>query len=242
MGIAASEGVMYVEVVDDGNALRQSPLIKAVISDVDGTFLDMWEIMHKFASRILGKKISSDRWDSHITDYGVTPSEWKEIVALVGPASISCRNFNLQMSALVGSEIASCEFFTGAVEVVRRIASKGIPMGIATSVERESDEEKIKRHGAVFSLFRVTITRSDVRNRKPHPESFQRAARALDSVPENTLVFENDEWCLAQAAGVGFATALFLGRREKAEGRYDHVLKRWREFSEGAFTWQTDGV
>lgn len=79
----------------------------------------------------------------------------------------------------------------GADDITRLIASKGIPMAIATSSRRESVMKKKKLHEDMFNRMNVIVCGDDVVNGKPAPDIFILAASRLGVSPENCVVFED---------------------------------------------------
>jgi pseudouridine 5'-phosphatase len=94
----------------------------------------------------------------------------------------------------------------GAEAFTRALASRGVPLAVATSSERELFELKTRDHGEWFSVFRAVVVGDDprVKKGKPAPDVFLVAAAELGARPEDCVVFEDAPAGLdaAHAAGM----------------------------------------
>jgi beta-phosphoglucomutase len=79
---------------------------------------------------------------------------------------------------------------SSAAQLVKLLADNQIPVGIVTGAQRD-DVLAVLDGSATGELVSVLIAEEDVRNGKPHPEGFLTAARMLDRVPGDVLVFED---------------------------------------------------
>jgi len=92
----------------------------------------------------------------------------------------------------------------GAESFVRALSMRGIPMAVATSTERPLYEIKVTSH-EWFSLFRAVVCGDDpsVFARKPAPDIFLAAARALGAAPEQCVVIEDSPAGVEAALAAG---------------------------------------
>ncbi len=88
----------------------------------------------------------------------------------------------------------------GVVEAIRDLASRQVPMAVATSSARPEVEPVLIRLG-IANIFQSICTVEDVTHPKPHPEIYQLAAMRLGVSPGDCLAFEDS------IAGVGSARA-----------------------------------
>jgi|SRR5829696_3491343 len=77
-----------------------------------------------------------------------------------------------------------------AAQLVKLSADNQIPVGIVTGAQRD-DVLAVLDGSPTGELVSVLIAEEDVRNGKPHPEGFLAAARILDRLPSDVLVFED---------------------------------------------------
>lgn len=95
----------------------------------------------------------------------------------------------------------------GARELLGFLKSAGIPRAVATSAQRDSARRSLER-GGVLHLFDAVVTRSDVSQGKPHPESFLRAAELLKARPAHCLAVEDSYLGVRAASAAGMATVM----------------------------------
>ena len=85
----------------------------------------------------------------------------------------------------------------------------------------------------IYDLFTVTVTGSDVRNGKPHPEPFMRCLRKLKINAHQAIVIENAPLGIASAMDAGLKclaleTSLASAYLKRANGIY----RTFKELSE----------
>lgn len=163
-----------------------------VLFDLDGVLLDTEELYTQATQAIVGR-------------YGKT-YDWSLKQHLLGrDARIGAATLMEMLEIpMTGDEYLALqrpileELFTrapampGAEEFVRELAAREVAMAVATSTERNLYDLKVSPH-TWFSLFRAVICGDDpnVRARKPAPDIFLAAARALGAEPEQCVVIED---------------------------------------------------
>jgi pyrophosphatase PpaX len=100
--------------------------------------------------------------------------------------------------------------FPGAVEVVREVHDRGIPLGLVTSKQRPSTTTGLEMMG-VLDCFGVLVCADDVTRPKPDAEPVLQALQALDADPASAVFIGDSTHDLAagRAAGVRTAAALW---------------------------------
>ena len=85
-----------------------------------------------------------------------------------------------------------CQPRVGAIELIRQLKAKGIPIAIGSLTESISARKILKLSGLdkEFEGYPV-ILREDVKKLKPDPEVYLATARAMGIDPKNQLVFED---------------------------------------------------
>jgi beta-phosphoglucomutase family hydrolase len=79
---------------------------------------------------------------------------------------------------------------------------RGTPMGLASNAEPENVALVLDR-AALRPYFRAVVDGHQVRNPKPHPEVYLRAAELLQVEPANCIVFEDSFSGVAAAVAAG---------------------------------------
>ena len=90
----------------------------------------------------------------------------------------------------------------GLLPVLERLRKSGLKMAVATSSRRAIAEEYLI-NANIYKYFDLCVCGDEVAQGKPHPEIFLRAAEALNSVPEHSLMFEDSENGLRSAIDAG---------------------------------------
>lgn len=82
-------------------------------------------------------------------------------------------------------------FIPGAVEFIRQIRAQGIRTAIVTSSNRAKMANVYVAHPNLDQLVDRILLAEDFTRSKPFPDCYLQAAAALDTVPENCIVFED---------------------------------------------------
>jgi pseudouridine 5'-phosphatase len=163
-----------------------------VLFDLDGVLLDTEDLYTQATQTIVGR-------------YGKT-YDWSLKRHLLGrDALLGASNLmRLLEIPLTGQEYLALQrpiledlfkrspAMPGAEAFVRRLAAEGISMAVGTSTERKLYDLKVLPHDW-FSLFRAVVCGDDpsVGARKPAPDIFLAAARALRADAERCVVIED---------------------------------------------------
>lgn len=168
--------------------------IKAVIYDVDGTMVD-------------SEPLHVEAWDKALRQHGheildlsedfqATMAGKKSIVIAEGMVkelhlSISAQEFlNLKAKLFLELVRTDLKSMPGAVESVYRIAGDGYELAIGTSLDRNYIDLVLTKLGLTDS-FRVIVTGDQIKNGKPHPETYLSVAQQLGRQPSECIVLED---------------------------------------------------
>ncbi|MGC4073266.1 MAG: HAD family phosphatase [Nibricoccus sp.] len=124
------------------------------------------------------------------------------------------------------------EALPGVETFLLRLRDGGIPFSVGSSTHRENIDTILGVLGFT-GLFSGIVTAENVKQGKPHPDVFLKAAQTIGRRPENCVVFEDAFVGIeaARAGGmkvVGVATTHPLGNLEE---RVDRVVHRLDELS-----------
>lgn len=89
----------------------------------------------------------------------------------------------------------------GARELLDELASERTPMALVTNTERALTDRALERIGPHY--FSVTVCADEVRNGKPAPDPYERAAALLGVAPEQCLAVEDSVTGTAAAENAG---------------------------------------
>jgi len=113
---------------------------------------------------------------------------------------------NLQeVSNAKAAEYKKLSHLTKEITVVTDVIKKyhGIlPMSIGTGSTKKGAKNTLKTIG-FDSYFDIVITADDIKNPKPHPETFLKCAELMGIKPKNCVVFEDGELSMIAARKAG---------------------------------------
>ena len=191
-------------------------MIKGVIFDVDGVLLNsmpVWENLGELYLRHLGIEAEKDLGTKLYT------------MSLEQSAEYLTETYHLDLApeqVIAGVNREVKDFYAGRVplkEGVRQYLNefheKGVPMVIATTVDRQNAQAALKRLN-VLRFFQGIFTCSEIGSSKNEPDIYYAAALQLDTDPGQTLVFEDAYHAIRTAKKAGFKT---VGVYDRANDR-----------------------
>jgi beta-phosphoglucomutase family hydrolase len=215
-------------------------MIKGVIFDLDGTMVDNMMIHHR-------------AWQRKLAELGLdfTIEEVKEKVHGVND-EILIRLFRDRFNAEQRQQIADekeaayreiflpeIKLIAGLPAFLEQLKEAGIPLAIGTAAPADNmnfvlDELQLRPY------FRAAFHAGDVRQGKPHPEIFQKAAAALDLSADDCLVFEDSPTGIEAARRAGSKAVAITTTHLMAEFKHlPHVIRcvpnyvgmKWQELA-----------
>eukprot|EP00177_Eucheuma_denticulatum_P000325 GFKZ01000560.1.p1 GENE.GFKZ01000560.1~~GFKZ01000560.1.p1 ORF type:complete len:223 (+),score=35.24 GFKZ01000560.1:92-760(+) len=161
-----------------------------VIWDMDGVLLDSEPIYYRVEQQIVsryGKDINT-----------ILPKLLGRTAAICAQITVdelglplSPDQYLQERNTLLLEQMKSVKILPGVEQTVRHLKSLGIRCAIATSSPRDLLESKKYGKDDFFALFDALVCGDDVKNGKPDPEIFLKAAAAIAAEPANCVVFED---------------------------------------------------
>ncbi|WP_020529253.1 HAD family hydrolase [Flexithrix dorotheae] len=195
-------------------------MLKAVLYDMDGTLVDS-EIFHKDCWNVLLMPMG----------YQITEEEFlEEYAGIIGP--ITARNivqkYNLKVDpdqflaekekiALSHIGKLPIRLMPFVNESIQYFKDKNLKLAVVTgspSITAIPFLESVGIHGH----FETIITRSDVSNSKPHPDSYQLAMERLGLSPQDCIAIEDTQNGVNSASAAGVTC---LSVRDVPFGNHD---------------------
>jgi sugar-phosphatase len=181
-------------------------LIRAAIFDFDETMVQL-EAQHDAASAALAAEAGDDYLRMpesfrHRSGHRVI-DDVAEMKRFFGwPRSLE--TLYARRKELFEDECARgrIELLPGVEKVVRILAGRGLALAIASSGSGASIRGIVERLG-LGEIFGVIVAGEDVREGKPHPESYQLAAARLGVTPDECVVFEDSTVGVRSAKSAG---------------------------------------
>ena len=181
-------------------------MIKGIIFDVDGTLLDSMHIWGELGKRYLSSvgieakpglaKILFPMSLDESSEYLKNEYNLPDSVEQITEDTIKILSDFYRYEALPKP---------GALEFVKKMQSRNIPMAIATSGDRRILNTALERLG-IANCFTAILTCSDLKTNKRVATIYLRAAELLGTAPEETAVFEDVIHAIKAAKSAGLIT------------------------------------
>lgn len=123
-------------------------------------------------------------------------------------------------------ETEDLPFIPGVESLIESLHAQGYPLALVTNDFQENLLRDVNyTRPDLLQYFSVVITRDDVKDPKPHPEPYQRAAALLGVATEQLLVIEDSDTG-AEAALAAGAQVLLLAHGRKVAPEMQARLRR----------------
>jgi beta-phosphoglucomutase len=167
-------------------------MIKGVLFDMDGVLVDSEPFICKAALLMfgeLGVKVSAEDF---IPFVGMGENRYIGGVAEQHGVNIDIDQVKARTYEIYGEIVrGKLKPLPGVHEFISRCRNKGLRLALATSADTIKMQVNLKEAGLSNDSFQAIITGLDVKNKKPSPEIYLKAAKSLGLEPENCLVVED---------------------------------------------------
>ncbi len=180
------------------------PLLRAILWDIDGTLLDS-EPWHQHATTVVCRRFGCVLTDEqYAATLGIAFSELYALVQAIHPMATSLEAWIDAITDCYIERIAEVTPRDGSLALVEAFAARGLPQACVSNAGRRVVEANLRRLGAPHFAFGVS--RDDVKNGKPDPESYRLAAQRLGVPPESCAVIEDSPMGARAAKAAGMLT------------------------------------
>jgi HAD superfamily hydrolase (TIGR01509 family) len=167
-------------------------MIKGVLFDMDGVLVDSEPFICEAAILMfgeLGVKVSPDEFKPFV---GMGENRYIGGVAEQHGVNIDIDQVKARTYEIYGEIVrGKLKPLPGVHEFMSICRIKGFRLALATSADRIKMEVNLKETGLSDDSFQAIITGLDIKNKKPSPEIYLKAAKSLGLKPENCLVVED---------------------------------------------------
>lgn len=181
------------------------PEIKAIVFDMDGVLVDAKDWHYEALNRALnlyGKNISREE---HLSVYDGLPTKKKlEMLSERHGFDIPLHQVINDLKQMYTLDLVEvyCEPSTGHIEALSRLKEEGYRLGVASNSVRNSVETMMKRC-ELSEYLDVMLSNEDVKNAKPAPDIYLKAAEKLGVLPGECLVLEDNKNGIEAARAAG---------------------------------------
>jgi HAD superfamily hydrolase (TIGR01509 family) len=204
--------------------------LRAVLFDMDGVIVDS-EPRHERAFLDVVRQIGyGDKLKMRFADYiGRSDKElWEDFVARHNPTQSFAELFDLKRRRMIEILRREQPVFEPVPRLVEKLAGC-YALGLASGSDRDVVAEvlKLKDLGRFFS---AVVSSSDVRQGKPAPDIFLRAAKLLKVPPQSCCVIEDSKPGVAAALAAQMQVIAITNTHPAPELRQAiHVVRTYKE-------------
>jgi len=206
--------------------------VEAAIFDMDGTLIDSETVYMagmQEAARTLGLDLPISLCHAMV---GLPRPECNLLLQQHFGADFDLATFRGHYVASVQQRMSErVPIKPGVVELLDFLATKGLPLAIATSANRETAERNLGRAG-LLDRFKVVSTRDDAERAKPAPDIYLVAAQRLGVAPPHCVAFEDSSIGIIAAHAAGMRAVMIpdmLPPTEEARAKSLHIVEDLRE-------------
>ena len=208
-------------------------MLKGAIFDFDGTLVDsmfIWDTIGEDYLRSLGKEPREDLKETFMT---FTLEEAAEYYRTHYGVTLSVKEIVDGVNSMVE------EIYRTKVTLKPRVAEylawlrvNGVRMCVATVTDRYLVEETLERLG-ILHYFSEIFTCAEVGYGKDNPIIYRKAHEHLDTVKNETYVFEDSLFALKTAKADGFTTIGVYDRHETSQDKLKNLADYYiRDFAD----------
>lgn len=164
---------------------------KGIIFDLDGTLIDsmgLWEDIDRIYLKKFGYDLPEDLKECiEGKSFHETADYFKQRFELDDSVESIKNEWHMLAEEFYKEKVTMKE---SAQDLLIQLKEMNLPIAIATSNSRELAMMALKKNG-IQDYFHSIVTSCDVDKGKPEPDVFLEAARKINIVPEECLVFED---------------------------------------------------
>jgi beta-phosphoglucomutase len=210
--------------------------MSAVIFDVDGTLVDLFELHYQGFLSIIRQEVGLEFERQDLREhYGKTGEEIFEAFFLKhGITGVDVGQIAPKRRRWVIEHLDYCRVLEGVRSLLEELREAKIPMAVGTSNTPDIGNAILKACG-LYAFFNYMAFRSPAIRSKPAPDIFLAAASGLGINANECLVFEDSTFGIAAAKAAGMrVVAVATGTHSKKEliaQRPDLLVDSLREVS-----------
>lgn len=178
--------------------------IRAVVFDLDGLLFDTENLWMEEESRLLAdygvEYVADDRLATVGQTIDTSVAYYADRIGLPTSAIPALRKDLTER--VRAAMVQRLQPLPGAIELVRAIASAGVPLGIASNNDKDIVLLALEVAG-LADAFDVVVSAEEVERTKPAPDVYLRACAALGVAPSEALALEDSSSGITAARAAG---------------------------------------
>jgi HAD superfamily hydrolase (TIGR01509 family) len=191
--------------------------LQALLFDLDGTLADTEEAHRQAFNEAFTACDLSWEWDRALYKRLLSVSGGRERILAYAPAlqrdvlahlhKETIAQLHAEKSKRYRAKIASgqIKLRPGVAQLIAAAEADGLKLGLATTTSRANVKELLNAFFKGRNPFRVVVAGEDVQKKKPDPEIYLNALKALKVKPQHALAFEDSLPGLQSAKAAGLA-------------------------------------
>ncbi len=183
------------------NKLSVDPRAKALIFDLDGTLVDSMPLHFEALKEVCATQGFDFSEDEFYELAGVPSDRIFEIINERHGTSFDPQKTSALKEATYRKKIIVLKPIEPVLNIAKEYHGK-LPMSIGTGSPGEHSWEAVKALG-LDRYFDILVSKNEVSNGKPHPETFLKCAEAMEVEPKYCQVFEDGDPGLQAAKSAG---------------------------------------
>lgn len=206
--------------------------IKAVIFDMDGVIFDTELVYLKVWSEVFEKYGYKLKKEIYIQVLGTGRENVKRVFLnnygedLPIDIMYKEKDENLDRAVELGVSLKA-----GADEILANLKNNNFKIALATSAAKERALKQLKQ-ADIEKFFDVIISRDDVKETKPNPEIFLKAAEKLNVLPSECIVIEDSSAGIRAAFNARMIAIHVVDLKEADEDILNHCYNSYKNLNE----------
>ena len=212
---------------------RSMSQLKAVIFDMDGVIVDSESCHERAYLEVVRELGYGDNHGLRFADYIGRSDDllWRDFIARHNPPQPFEELLDLKTRRVVEIIQREQPLFDGLPELVGKLAGR-YKLALASGSERAVVEAVLRLEG-LGRHFSAVVTGSDVKNGKPAPDIFLRAADLLQVAPRECWVIEDSKTGVAAGLAAGMRVIAITNTYRTHElAHATHVVRTYGEIEQ----------